>query len=199
MEVDILCEAPRGQKLRRCRTHQRLETAVHDGVFCSCNSTNTSSPSIITLYRVRRLEHLAGPSPVLGSNRHRCHGQTILPSSILPCPRGPPQCRQALSVAYMLSSTFATHSILPDAMNSFTLPRSGNSDLTAILISVMLGLSAVSIVSGLLLATSLIACSPGCGTGICRSRNSKLFIIKPINIRNMFAAQVFIQLSTAQK
>src|ERR1043166_4946182 len=133
---------------QRLSAHQRSETAVHDAVFCSCNSTNTSSPSIITSYRVRRLEHLAGPSPVLGSKRHRCHGQTILPSSILPCPRGPPQCRQVLSVAYMLSSTFATHSILPDAMNSFTLPRSGNSDLTAILISIMLGLSAVSIVSG---------------------------------------------------
>lgn len=102
-------------------------------------------------------------------------------------------------MAYILSSTFATHNIRPEAMNSRTRPRAGNSDLTAILTSVMLGFSAISIASRLLETTLFIARSPGGSTGVCHGRNIQLFVIEPIDIRNGFGAHVLIQFIAAQK
>jgi len=97
------------------------------------NTRNTFSSSMLTSYIVRRTLACRGVSPVFGSNCQPCHGQMSLLSSILPWPRGPPQCGHTLSVTQIVPFTFAMHTVLPFATNSCALPDAGRFDLTVTL------------------------------------------------------------------
>src|SRR5207302_11441343 len=57
-----------------------------------------------------------------------CHGQTSLSPSIIPCPSGPPRCRQTLSMAEIVPFTLATQIVLSPQGNSLASPSGGSSD-----------------------------------------------------------------------
>src|SRR5882762_11507624 len=66
--------------------------------------------------------------PVFGSHCQPCQGQTSLLPSIIPCPNGPPRCRQTLSMALIVPLTLATQITLSPQGNSFASPSAGSSD-----------------------------------------------------------------------
>src|SRR6185437_4658777 len=66
-------------------------------------------------------------SPVRGSKAQPCQGQTSLSPSIVPCPRGPPRCRQTLSIAEIVPRTFATQITCPATLISVACPNGGKS------------------------------------------------------------------------
>src|SRR3954467_12833653 len=67
-------------------------------------------------------------APVWTSNIHPCHGPTILLPSIIPCPRGPPRCKQTLSIAEISPFTLATQTTRSFTVISAASPSAGSSD-----------------------------------------------------------------------
>src|SRR5205085_2339551 len=78
---------------------------------------------------------------VFGSHAHPCQGQITLPASTTPSPRGPPRCRQMLSIALISPFTFATQIILPPQENSLASLRAGSSDSEVSLVNMNLQLA----------------------------------------------------------
>src|SRR2546422_11743377 len=74
---------------------------------------------------------LCAACPVFGSHCQPCQGHTSLSPSIVPCPKGPPRCRQTLSMAEITPFTLATQIILSPQANSLASPSGGNSDWEA--------------------------------------------------------------------
>src|ERR1017187_6775844 len=97
-------------------------------------SISTPPPSIFTGYTATFAP--GGPaSPVFGSHSQPCHGQTTFPPEITPAPRGPPRCRQMLSMALISPFTLATQMVLSPQGNSLASLFEGRSDWNAILMN----------------------------------------------------------------
>src|ERR1700678_2839777 len=84
-------------------------------------------------------------TPVFGSQAQPCHGQTTLPPSIIPCPSGPPRCRQTLSMALKVPFTLSMQVVLPPQGNSLASSAGGSSDSLASFVKVGMFKEALSI------------------------------------------------------
>src|SRR6266850_2552318 len=109
-------------------SHGTAHKKMSDGTHIS---TSTSSPSTLIGYTATFAAGLCATSPVLGSYCQPCHGHITLPSSITPCPSGPPRCRHTLSMALSVPSQLATQMVLSPTTNSRASPSAGNSDFAA--------------------------------------------------------------------